>query len=229
MLHVIDTVKESASLLRANVNSNQRYTKRLATAIYPTPSPTPPPIASTSAVVDNPAPPPFIDVAVFATRLFKKGETIELQGGTAPLSEEQDNLFRKESNKVDFSVIWSARWDSLHSRVVPSNRTDHVRFLLFQAELLRSSVGAGSIRECQFGLSCLMWFVLLTLCRLNSQHDCRSNVEFIHNGKSMSFKVIEGPCIPIPLHYGVNTDDCLCVPDIHPDEQLFTNYGTQCS
>jgi SET domain-containing protein len=35
-------------------------------------------------------------------------------------------------------------------------------------------------------------------------HDCRSNVEFIHSGKNMMFKVME---------------------DIQPNEQLFTDYG----
>lgn len=54
-------------------------------------------------------PAPFIDVAVFTTRSFRKGEKIDLRGGTARLSDEQDDQMRLEANKIDFSVIWSTR------------------------------------------------------------------------------------------------------------------------
>lgn len=88
-----------------------RYTQPLVAA-YPTPSPTPStsstPVPLTPAIPAA-APPPFIDVAVFSTRFFKKGETIELRGGTAKLSDEQDDQLRADGNKVDFSVIWSER------------------------------------------------------------------------------------------------------------------------
>lgn len=68
-----------------------------------TPSPTPPPATS----IRSPA--TFIEVGVFATRDFKKGEIINLRGGVADLSEEEDDKMREGGGRSDFSVLWSAR------------------------------------------------------------------------------------------------------------------------
>ena len=84
------------------------YTKPIKTAKSPpTPSPTPPPSGSTSKDV-----PSFIDVAVFATRAFKKGEVIQLKGGTADLDDDADDELRTSGYRADFSVLWSARRNS---------------------------------------------------------------------------------------------------------------------
>lgn len=51
-----------------------------------------------------------IEVAVFATRKFKKGEEINLcRGGVADLTEEEDNKLRQGGQKADFSVLYSSR------------------------------------------------------------------------------------------------------------------------
>ena len=68
-----------------------------------TPSPTPPPIA------DARSPASFIEVGVFATRDFKKGEIVNLRGGVADLSEEEDDKMREGGGRSDFSVLWSER------------------------------------------------------------------------------------------------------------------------
>lgn len=46
---------------------------------------------------------------MFATRRFKKGEIIKLQGGVAELSEEEDDEMRAGGGRSDFSVLWSER------------------------------------------------------------------------------------------------------------------------
>jgi hypothetical protein len=51
----------------------------------------------------------FIEVGVFATRAFKKGEVIMLRGGVADLSEEEDDRMRGSGGRQDFSVLWSDR------------------------------------------------------------------------------------------------------------------------
>ena len=67
-----------------------------------TPSPTPPPAAKDKAQSS-------IEVAVFATRSFKKGDKIKLKGGVANLTEDEDDALRASGGKQDFSVLHSAR------------------------------------------------------------------------------------------------------------------------
>lgn len=66
-----------------------------------TPSPTPPPTADRAAT--------FIEVGVFATRDLRKGEIVNLRGGVADLSEEEDDKMREGGGRSDFSVLWSER------------------------------------------------------------------------------------------------------------------------
>ena len=83
-----------------------RYTKPIKSARnMPTPSPTPPPGSPATAAQS------FIDVAVFATKAFKKGETIALKGGIAALTEEEDDQMRIDGTRKDFSVIYTSRKD----------------------------------------------------------------------------------------------------------------------
>lgn len=74
-----------------------RYT-RPVNRTYPTPSPTPPPGS-----------PAFIDVAVFATRRFRVGDILELKGGIASLTEDEDDAMRRDGQRKDFSVIFTSR------------------------------------------------------------------------------------------------------------------------
>ncbi|GAA6028481.1 hypothetical protein JCM8097_007049 [Rhodosporidiobolus ruineniae] len=52
----------------------------------------------------------LIEVGVFATRAFKKGEIINLRGGVADLTEEEDdNLRGNNGGRSEFSILWSER------------------------------------------------------------------------------------------------------------------------
>ncbi|KAK4054419.1 histone lysine methyltransferase Set9 [Microbotryomycetes sp. JL201] len=65
--------------------------------------------AAAAAATANRTPDTFIEVGVFATRSYKKGETIQLRGGVADLSEEEDDKMREDGGRSDFSVLWSDR------------------------------------------------------------------------------------------------------------------------
>ncbi|KAM0791426.1 hypothetical protein ACM66B_005885 [Microbotryomycetes sp. NB124-2] len=62
-----------------------------------------------AAATANRKPDTFIEVGVFATRSYKKGEVIKLRGGVADLSEEEDDKMREDGGRSDFSVLWSDR------------------------------------------------------------------------------------------------------------------------
>ncbi|BGP55781.1 histone lysine methyltransferase Set9 [Rhodotorula sphaerocarpa] len=65
------------------------------------------PLAFESTARRDPA--TFIEVGVFATRDFKKGEVVNLRGGVADLTEQEDNEMRGSGGRRDFSVLWSER------------------------------------------------------------------------------------------------------------------------
>ncbi|KAM0752373.1 hypothetical protein T439DRAFT_206708 [Meredithblackwellia eburnea MCA 4105] len=104
-------------------HETDRYSKLPKSAkVRQTPSPTPPPPAVGSSR-DRPA--SSIEVAVFASRRFKKGEKIKLKGGVADLSEEQDDALRQSGEKKDFSVLHSARKNCFSLLLGPARFVNH--------------------------------------------------------------------------------------------------------
>ncbi|KAI5480556.1 GTP-binding protein 1, partial [Pseudohyphozyma bogoriensis] len=80
-----------------------------------TPSPTPPPGATG---------PKRIEVGVFATRAFKKGEEIPLKGMVASLTDEEDDTLREGAGR-DFSVLWSDRRQAFQLLMGPARFVNH--------------------------------------------------------------------------------------------------------
>ncbi|GAA5878958.1 hypothetical protein JCM3774_000673 [Rhodotorula dairenensis] len=78
--------------------------------------------------VDTPArrdPATFIEVGVFATRNFKKGEVVNLRGGIADLTEEEDDEMRDSGGRRDFSVLWSQRKNCFCLLLGPARFVNH--------------------------------------------------------------------------------------------------------
>lgn len=78
--------------------------------------------------VDTPArrdPATFIEVGVFATRKFKKGEVVNLRGGIADLTEEEDDEMRDSGGRRDFSVLWSERKNCFCLLLGPARFVNH--------------------------------------------------------------------------------------------------------
>lgn len=78
--------------------------------------------------VDTPArrdPATFIEVGVFATRNFKKGEVVNLRGGIADLTEEEDDEMRDSGGRRDFSVLWSERKNCFCLLLGPARFVNH--------------------------------------------------------------------------------------------------------
>ncbi|GJN90876.1 hypothetical protein Rhopal_003890-T1 [Rhodotorula paludigena] len=67
----------------------------------------------------------FIEVGVFATRDFKKGEVIGLKGGVADLTEEEDDEMRLSGGRSDFSVLWSERKNCFCLLLGPARFVNH--------------------------------------------------------------------------------------------------------
>lgn len=67
----------------------------------------------------------FIEVGVFATRAFKKGEVVNLRGGIADLTEEEDDEMRDEGGRSDFSVLWSQRKECFCLLLGPARFVNH--------------------------------------------------------------------------------------------------------
>jgi hypothetical protein len=64
--------------------------------------------ASVKAVVKV-VPKSNIEVGVFATKAFKKGDVIQLRGALAELTDEEDDKLRDGKERSEFSVLWSER------------------------------------------------------------------------------------------------------------------------
>ncbi|GAA5999938.1 hypothetical protein JCM10207_005980 [Rhodosporidiobolus poonsookiae] len=67
----------------------------------------------------------FIEVGVFATRAFKKGEVVNLRGGVADLTDEQDDELRGERGRSEFSVLWSERKNCFCLLLGPARFVNH--------------------------------------------------------------------------------------------------------
>lgn len=92
----------------------------------------------------------FIDVAVFATRKLKKGDVIELRGGFAHLTEEEDDKLRNSGEKMDFSVFWSDRHDCFSLLLGPARFVNVSLFILVKSALvLRSDLTARLPEQCR--------------------------------------------------------------------------------
>ena len=83
--------------------------------------PMPPPVAAKL----RRDPSTFIEVGVFATRAFKKGEVVNLRGGIADLTEEEDDEMRDEGGRSDFSVLWSQRKECFCLLLGPARFVNH--------------------------------------------------------------------------------------------------------
>ncbi|KAL8278202.1 hypothetical protein RQP46_009375 [Phenoliferia psychrophenolica] len=105
-------------------HETDRYAKLPKSAtLRQTPSPTPPPPSPGTS--KDKASSTFIEVAVFATRSFKKGDTINLKGGVANLTEEEDDALRASGGKQDFSVLHSARKGCFSLLLGPARFVNH--------------------------------------------------------------------------------------------------------
>ncbi|GAA5843854.1 hypothetical protein JCM3766R1_005947 [Sporobolomyces carnicolor] len=78
-----------------------------------------------AAVTSRRDPASFIEVGVFATRNFKKGEVINLRGGIADLTEEEDDEMRLSGGRSDFSVLWSERKNCFCLLLGPARFVNH--------------------------------------------------------------------------------------------------------
>ncbi|GAA6022915.1 hypothetical protein JCM11491_006627 [Sporobolomyces phaffii] len=78
-----------------------------------------------AAVTSRRDPASFIEVGVFATRDFKKGELINLRGGIADLTEEEDDELRLSGGRSDFSVLWSERKNCFCLLLGPARFVNH--------------------------------------------------------------------------------------------------------
>ncbi|GAA5968072.1 hypothetical protein JCM21900_004503 [Sporobolomyces salmonicolor] len=78
-----------------------------------------------SAIAARRDPSTFIEVGVFATRSFKKGEVINLRGGIADLTEEEDDELRDSGGRSDFSVLWSERKNCFCLLLGPARFVNH--------------------------------------------------------------------------------------------------------
>ncbi|GAA5967859.1 hypothetical protein JCM11641_005788 [Rhodosporidiobolus odoratus] len=67
----------------------------------------------------------FIEVGVFATKSFRKGEVVNLRGGVADLTDEQDDELRGENGRSEFSVLWSQRKQCFCLLLGPARFTNH--------------------------------------------------------------------------------------------------------
>ncbi|PRQ74646.1 hypothetical protein AAT19DRAFT_14999, partial [Rhodotorula toruloides] len=65
------------------------------------------------------------EVGVFATRNFKKGEVVNLRGGIADLTEEEDDEMRDSGGRRDFSVLWSERKNCFCLLLGPARFVNH--------------------------------------------------------------------------------------------------------
>ncbi|KAK4056732.1 histone lysine methyltransferase Set9 [Microbotryomycetes sp. JL221] len=91
-------------------HETDRYTRSVKTAVKQAiDSPSRAVAAAAAAATAHRSPDTFIEVGVFATRNYKKGEVIYLRGGVADLSEEEDDKMREDGGRSDFSVLWSDR------------------------------------------------------------------------------------------------------------------------
>lgn len=77
------------------------------------------------AVTSRRDPASFIEVGVFATRDFKKGDVINLRGGIADLTEEEDDEMRLSGGRSDFSVLWSERKNCFCLLLGPARFVNH--------------------------------------------------------------------------------------------------------
>ncbi|ORY89261.1 hypothetical protein BCR35DRAFT_262388 [Leucosporidium creatinivorum] len=120
VLHLLHSCSGGKSLtLSLLYYSYSRSSITKSAAARQTPSPTPPPATSTRS------PDTFIEVGVFATRNFKKGEIVNLRGGVADLSEEEDDKMREGGGRSDFSVLWSARKKCFGLLLGPARFVNH--------------------------------------------------------------------------------------------------------
>ncbi|GAA6061001.1 hypothetical protein JCM10212_000687, partial [Sporobolomyces blumeae] len=78
-----------------------------------------------AAVTSRRDPASFIEVGVFATRDFKKGDVINLRGGVADLTEEEDDEMRLSGGRSDFSVLWSERKNCFCLLLGPARFVNH--------------------------------------------------------------------------------------------------------
>ncbi|GAA5925580.1 uncharacterized protein JCM15063_005063 [Sporobolomyces koalae] len=78
-----------------------------------------------AAVTSRRDPATFIEVGVFATRNFKKGDVINLRGGIADLTEEEDDEMRLSGARSDFSVLWSERKNCFCLLLGPARFVNH--------------------------------------------------------------------------------------------------------
>ncbi|GAA5989090.1 hypothetical protein JCM5350_003591 [Sporobolomyces pararoseus] len=78
-----------------------------------------------AAVTSRRDPASFIEVGVFATRDFKKGDLINLRGGIADLTEEEDDEMRLSGGRSDFSVLWSERKNCFCLLLGPARFVNH--------------------------------------------------------------------------------------------------------
>ncbi|GAA5893490.1 SET domain-containing protein [Sporobolomyces salmoneus] len=78
-----------------------------------------------AAVTSRRDPASFIEVGVFATRDFKKGEVINLRGGIADLTEDEDDEMRLSGGRSDFSVLWSERKNCFCLLLGPARFVNH--------------------------------------------------------------------------------------------------------
>ncbi|BGP25050.1 histone-lysine N-methyltransferase SUV420H [Rhodotorula toruloides] len=81
--------------------------------------------ASLPATTSRRDPETFIEVGVFATRNFKKGEVVNLRGGIADLTEEEDDEMRDSGGRRDFSVLWSERKNCFCLLLGPARFVNH--------------------------------------------------------------------------------------------------------
>ncbi|BGP16620.1 hypothetical protein JCM10213_000464 [Rhodosporidiobolus nylandii] len=67
----------------------------------------------------------FIEVGVFATRSYKKGETILLHGGLADLTDAEDDALRGANGRSEFSVLWSKMKQCFSLLLGPARFVNH--------------------------------------------------------------------------------------------------------
>lgn len=125
--------------------------------------------ASIKAVVKN-VPKTQIEVGVFATRAFRKGEVIQLRGALAELTDEEDDKLRDGKERSEFSVLWSER-KKCYNLLLGALFLPPFFPTFRQTHLFSYFLSSGPAR-----------FV---------NHCCRNNVVFLPSGSNMTFKVIE--------------------------------------
>ncbi|GAA5820600.1 hypothetical protein JCM11251_003069 [Rhodosporidiobolus azoricus] len=82
-------------------------------------------LPAVAAVMARKDPEATIELGTFATRPFKKGETLHLRGGLADLTDEQDDELRGAGGRSDFSVLWSQRKQCFSLLLGPASKVNH--------------------------------------------------------------------------------------------------------